>query len=233
MAFDENAGVISYLSLKRSSGALYVFLKVHLRYHDIPKDFFNHFGIWTTVEALVYSADTTNEAEGGFEEACRGLEPIGQFLESLGFLDDQTAAELDRARSYFALERRFMQGKASVEDIRRTAVLRSFDFRLLHRLIFRLKGWPYDEPVFAGLAKLEEAIEYDDDSTSIARDREAGTFNVLSALCAHGNQELARYGADLVEGAQAAIDILGPRFVAVLQTYHALVPGTVLAPLLA
>ncbi len=211
--------------------SLYAFSKIHFSYHNLPRGLFQHFGLWVTLESLVYSADTLNE-EGGFVGACAGLDSIHDFLDSLGLFDDRLAAELDGARTYFSLEKKYMSGSASLADIRRAATLRSFDFRLLHRVLWRLKKWPEDEVTFQCFETLEEIMEYDDDAASIEKDGESGTFNVVRALAARGPRALAEYCEDLRHGVERSIEILGPRFTALLQVYHALTPETVLTNLM-
>jgi hypothetical protein len=228
MPFDKEAPIVSFSSLDRAGRALYAFSKVHFAYHNLPRGLFQHFGLWVTLESLVYSADTLNE-EGGFSGACAGLHSIRDFLDSLDLFDHSLAAELEGARTYFSLEKNYMSGSASLADIRRAATLRSFDFRLLHRVLWRLKKWPEDEVTFQCFATLEEVMEYDDDAASIEKDGESGTFNVIRALTAHGPRALVDYCEDLVQGVQRSIEILGPRFTALLQVYYALSPETVLA----
>ncbi len=125
-----------------------------------------------------------------------------------------------------------MEGVLSVPEIRQAASLRSFDFRLLHRLLWRLQGWPYEEATFRGFAALEEVIEYDDDAASIEKDRKAGTFNVVCALSGHGHMALVQYCEDLRRGVESSMVLLGTRFIAVVEVLYALSPGTMLAGLL-
>ncbi len=231
MPFDADAAIVSHASLSRSGLTLKAFIKTHLTYHNVVNMFFTHFGTWVTLEGLVYGTDTINE-EGDFEQACNGLDLIREFLESRGLFDGMMAAELAHARDYFSWEKRYMRSKLPVEDIRAAAVSRSFDFHLLHRALWRIQGWPYDETVFQWFSKFEQVMEFDDDSTSIEKDRAAGTFNVVGALSAHGDHEVIRYGDDLIQGVEDAMKALGPRFATMLQVYHAVAPDTILACLL-
>jgi len=230
MPFDQEARLVSYRGLSQAGGALEAFTKIHLHYHNCTREIFTQFGLWSTIEALIYRADTINEGSepGG---AAGDLERVQDLLDSLGLFDDQIAAQLDNGRAYFALEKRVMTGDASLAEVQTAAALRSFDFRLLHRTLWRLKGWPYDEATFHHFAKFEECMEYDDDLRSVRKDEAAGSFNVINALSRHGSRQLRHYCDALAAAVGESLAALGPRFLATLQLYHALSHESLLARL--
>jgi hypothetical protein len=178
---------------------------------------------------MAYEADELNECGGSAEEAEAALKPLTQLLKSQNLLDQRCREQLAHARKYFAFERRYRSGEPwKVADVLRAAALRSFDLRLLHRLLWRTEGWRYLESVFEAFQPFEELMEFDDDRGSVEEDRRARTFNVCVALSEARGKPGERYVRRIREGVAAARTRMGRRYEAMLQKYYSLVPKTVL-----
>lgn len=222
--------VVSFEGLTRAGRALKAFAYLYLPFHELPLDtFFSKFGLWSCVEALAYEADELNEQGSLGGRAKAALKPIERLLKSESLLDPECREQLANARKYFAFERRYRSGLAyNVSDVLQAAAWRSFDFRLLHRLLWRAEGWPYVEGVFEAFRPFEELIEFDDDRGSVEKDRGARTFNVCVALSKVRGNPVERYVRRLGQRVATARNRMGRRYEAMLQKYRSLVPETVL-----
>jgi len=191
--------------------------------------FFEHFGTFVYVEGLVYEADTANEHRGNQQTCAQVLSKLSKYLLRKGLLDLPCREQLDAAMQYFRVEQRLLRGvEPPLSETLSTATKRSFDFKLLHRILFQLNGWGYDEGMFQRFAAFEEILEFDDDCLSRKQDKRAGTFNVINCLAAYGGEAIERYHETLVRVVRSAEQEVGRSYSCLLEQYVNFVPSSIL-----
>ncbi len=176
--------VVSYPSLNRAGRALKAFSLLYLPFYGLSWDaFFSRFGLWAIIEAMFYEADELNEGKRTLRKPEAVLLAVERFLRGQGLFDAKCRAELANAEKYFSFERSFRRrAPYTGAEVLKAAALRSFDFRLLHRLLWKTMGRCYDERVFLAFHAFEELMELDDDLPSLEKDTRERTFNVCAAL---------------------------------------------------
>lgn len=221
--------MVDFHSLIKAGRALKAFTYLYLPYHSESSDLlFQHFGVFSFLEALAYSADEVNEHAGGSKLVSRRLSKLSSFLEQQNLLDTQCMSLIMDARRYYMMERRFSLGGLSYSGLITAIGYRSYDFRLLHRVMYQLKGMPYDEKVFEAFAPFEQIMELDDDRMSASSDSEKGTFNSWNGLISVSKDTLISYVRDLRMAVSNVSNILGRSYHLMLNTYYKLVPASLL-----
>ena len=222
--------MVSASSLGRSGRVHKAFCHLYLSFHRLPIEFFfDHFGTFAYVEGLVYEADTANERLGGERTPTEAVAELVGYLSRKGLLDARCRNQLTLAIEYFQFENKLLSNTGySLEDATRAASIRSFDFRLLHRIVFQLNSWVYDEDMFQRFAVFEELMEFDDDCQSCARDERANTFNIVNCLAEHGQEALTSYVGNLVVAVRLAEKQGGGSFSRLLSRYTEFVPNSAL-----
>lgn len=193
-----HAPAVSFAALDRARGTLEDFARTYLPLHDLnPADIVRFLPELAFVEAMIYAMDEDNERQAArlgpdpsewcfeSETALRGV------LHARGLLDDEVGFHLDAGKAYWALERSICRAMLSGERLDEAEVLRahelkSFDYRLLNCLLYKLAGTTA-EPA------LEQFLRVDEVLTDIADDlydyevRE----NVARASCANSSTRVA------------------------------------------
>jgi hypothetical protein len=223
--------MVSSTSLARSARVHKAFCYLYLPFYHLPIEcFFEHFGTFVYVEALVYEADSNNEIPGSRRLCAQTLSKLSQYLSERRLLDSPCRQQLNAAIQYFRVERKVLRGiEPSLSETLITAAKRSFDFKLLHRILFQLNGWTYDEEIFRRFAAFEEVLEFDDDCLSRTEDRHAGTFNVINRLAAYGSQAIERYYETLLKMVRSAEREVGRSYSCLIEQYVKFVPSSILA----
>ena len=202
------AATVSFRALNRARTTLDDFVKSYFPLHSLsPTAFFQWLPIFTFVEATIYRLDELNE-----DQALRGLRsPPPAFKDAweelLGVLDEQDLldarirSELEHGRKYWERERNvcacLLDGKAagtciSADMVHATSMDKSFDYRVLHLILFRLLEKPYDEPLLALLRVNEHLVDMADDLFDYEGDVGRNAFNILRVY-------VAMYGKDAPE----------------------------------
>lgn len=199
----QNLETVSFCALSRSRTTLEDFVQSYFPYHklSIPQDFFKYFDVLVWVEATIYQLDEHNEQICSAlneitidQHVADGLQTISSVLTALGFLDARIAAELSKGRSYWQLERELCSvfGQAShalqhQQAIDATLVIqahesKSFDYRVLNLLLFKLQSKPYDQVLLDFLFVDELLVDIADDLVDYEDDVLANSFNIFRAF---------------------------------------------------
>jgi hypothetical protein len=130
----------------------------------------------------------------------RQRQAIAALLDAEGLLDEAILLELDHLVEYAQLEHRLVRAaQPSRADWERACALRTSDVRMLHRVLVRMLGRPYDESVFRLMWPLEAIMDLELDLEDYPRDVASGAFNTLALLerIAGGGQAFAQMQAQL------------------------------------
>mmetsp|Transcript_3962 Transcript_3962/g.9991 ORF Transcript_3962/g.9991 Transcript_3962/m.9991 type:complete len:323 (+) Transcript_3962:134-1102(+) len=206
----ERSPTISFHALRRARTTVEDFVKSYFFYHElhVPEDFFKYFDILTFVEATIYQMDEINEArchDGASEDSALPGEPqLRAVLASQGLMDKRLKAELDAGLEYWRQERRLckamrarsrlqacrrMMGRSieeegctfTLEEVHACSLSKSFDYRVLNLLLYRLTGREYDEALLEFLRVDEHLVDINDDLVDYEEDIFANSFNIFRA----------------------------------------------------
>ncbi|MCL5421124.1 MAG: hypothetical protein M1461_01440 [Nitrospirae bacterium] len=220
---------IDYHSLSKASRALKAFSLLYLPFHNESIEFFfHHFGLFSFLEASVYLADETNEDNKARPLINQSLSLLRSFLRQQNLLDTQCKALLVNAKQYYDIEQRFIDGKYNYDKVLAANTYRSYDFRLLHRIMYQIKKRQYDEDVFNAFIPFEKMMELDDDRVSSIQDHEKRTFNIWNALMSISQDKLISYICDLRSAISKSENAMGKSYRSMLATYYQLVPASLL-----
>ncbi|KAG2490904.1 hypothetical protein HYH03_010817 [Edaphochlamys debaryana] len=192
---------VSFKALQRAKSTLEDFAKSYFPYLGLKlEDFFRFLDVLVWVEASIYQLDEDNEAltgRGGRDmtAAEAGITRIGQVLRQQGLWDERLEAELQAGLRYWALEQELCArllaaprpfaapAPLSAEEVLRCHEAKSFDYRVLCLLLFRLSGRPYDESLLAFLRVDEMLVDMSDDLCDYEDDVLANSFNIFRCYC--------------------------------------------------
>lgn len=110
-----------------------------------------------------------------------------EMLKSEDLIDDHIKLELEKGKTYWSMERRLCQDllsgkKVNVDDVFAASENKSFDYRLLNMLLYKLTNRPYDVKVFEFLFYNEHLVDIHDDLFDYEDDVLKGSFNVFRML---------------------------------------------------
>ncbi|KAL3154541.1 hypothetical protein ABBQ32_013999 [Trebouxia sp. C0010 RCD-2024] len=142
--------------------------------------------------------DEDNEklcGQGGQEDKhiLTGEKAVLDVLRQKGLLDQRLTAELAKGKHYWANERRLcrdMLGAQAdpaqsvgfdLQDVHRTSEGKSFDYRVLNLMLFKLTKRPYDEALLRFLFVDEHLVDIGDDLVDYEDDVLANSFNIYRA----------------------------------------------------
>ena len=218
--------VLSYRALERARTTIDDFTTFYLPLHGLTlSTFFRHLPLLVFTEASIYQLDEENEDY--VAARCTSITPpslsTGSGSTLLGILGDHgllsevVLTELAAGEEYWGLERRLCDrmngGKpVSERDVMQASSLKSFDYRLLHRLLIHLvrsenmhfktmcspeavvdevgnveSHSEYDTELFEFLRVDEQLVDIMDDLFDYENDVAKGSFNVLRGLV-HASQ---------------------------------------------
>eukprot|EP00873_Tetraselmis_striata_P019488 jgi/Tetstr1/439752/TSEL_028166.t1 len=188
----ERSPTISFHALRRARTTVEDFVKSYFFYHElhVPEDFFKYFDILTFVEATIYQMDEINEArchDGASEDSALPGEP--QLRAGLEYWrQERRLCKAMRARSRLQACRRMM-GRSieeegctfTLEEVHACSLSKSFDYRVLNLLLYRLTGREYDEALLEFLRVDEHLVDINDDLVDYEEDIFANSFNIFRA----------------------------------------------------
>lgn len=175
-------------SIVKSARVIPNFVRCYFPLNDLATDdLLKYFPILVVIESAVYEIDAESEAaiKAGACVAPRfggRLRRLWRVIEEFGLADPKINALLADGARYWRLEWRIMCRLVRWEDIRRAAELRSFDIRILHRLLFRMLRREYDEDLFSVAWPLELIADLEDDLRQYHEDVEQDAFNIYRAI---------------------------------------------------
>lgn len=198
-----HAPAVSFAALDRARGTLDDFARTYLPLHNLaPVEIVRFLPELAFVESMIYEMDEDNErraarlgpdpSEGRFESegALLGV------LHARGLLDDDVRFHLDCGKAYWALERSICRAMLRGERLDESEVLRahelkSFDYRLLDCLLYKLTA-SAAEPTLGHFLRVDELLtDIADDLYDYEDDVVHGSFNVYRCFIHACGAELA------------------------------------------
>ncbi|XP_078440241.1 ATP synthase subunit B [Wolffia australiana] len=118
------------------------------------------------------------------EEKLISFNPLLLLLQGLGLLTERIEAELRLGLEYWYLERKLCLSLAAkseilLEDVMRAMHLKSFDYRVLHLLLYQLNNEKVNELHMEFLSVSELLVEISDDLYDYEEDVIENNFNIL------------------------------------------------------
>ncbi|KAF8115789.1 hypothetical protein N665_0025s0237 [Sinapis alba] len=179
-------------AMKRANSTLEDFSRSYFMFHQLeisePQSIFRYLPVLSFTESYIYQMDALNEKIVS-ESACEfqvnrsshglntesrvlfetdPLKPLGDLLEREGLLTQRIRQEFKSGKEYWALERKLChalsnKNKICVEDVMRAIHLKSFDYRVLNLLLYKLRGVEVNELHMEFLSVSEFLVEVADD----------------------------------------------------------------------
>ncbi|XP_044324684.1 uncharacterized protein [Triticum aestivum] len=169
-----------------------------------PHSVFKFLPLLSFTESYIYQLDASNEdslllvpdnnsSSTVLERKIQGssqmslsdmLDPLDNFLQCQGLMTDQLRNELKSGIQYWSLERKLCQAlsrndKISIEDVMEAIHLKSFDYRVLNLMMYRLTGQQVNDLHMEFLSVSEFLVEICDDLYDYEDDVVNNTFNIL------------------------------------------------------
>lgn len=172
---------VSFHAIEKTSSTLQGLVDVYFPFYGLkPKDFFRFFPVLVYIESTIYQIDEEYEANimnDNFVSPHWGN--LTSILDEKKLLDDKIQQELDNAKIYYGLERKTCSGKPfTYEDILLAHRHKAYDYRVLHRLLYKLRNVPYDEPVIHAFTLGEMMADVEEDIRQYADEVAKNSFNV-------------------------------------------------------
>lgn len=196
---------LSHYGLRKAAPFLGLLARYVFPFHGLAvEDFFTYAPTLTFIESTIYQLDDYLERshrglEGDHAQAFRAVrDTIAALLDEVGCLDDRLAALLDDIVHYCELESRLMAPGAVPDeaDLLRASALRTIDLRILHHVLFRLRGVDYDEGLLAFFRPVEARWDIEEDLDQYADDVREDNFNIYRMYArAYGAEAPARLRA--------------------------------------
>jgi len=183
---------VSTRAIGKSGRVLYAFSEFYLPCYERDRMwFFLNYEAFASVSALVYDVDDVVENRDRMELWTKGIDSLGEYLASRKAVDSHVFQLLQNARDYYLFEQRSLKSPTEFtrDDLREAIRIRSFDFRIMHRVLAQSCAVDYNESLFAWFHSFEVLMEIEDDLQSVREDEERETFNYycLSKRLLHGN----------------------------------------------
>lgn len=182
--------LVSYEAMQKAARIIKYVYQFYFPIHGLSsEDICTYYPTLTSVEATIYQADlimesgqSTNITPEEHEDNNRNLnilkDTLLTLLKELDFYDLTIANELARGEEFIKLENKIMVGGViKYPEVMRVAELRSSDVRLLHLILFRLIGKPYDEKLLSLVWPVEVIADIEDDFSSYADDVATERYN--------------------------------------------------------
>ncbi|WZZ22707.1 hypothetical protein YC2023_124094 [Brassica napus] len=194
-------------AMKRANSTLEDFSRSYFMFHQLeisePQSIFRYLPVLSFTESYIYQMDALNEkivrksacesqvncSSHGWNSESRvlfetdPLKPLGDVLQREGLLTQRIQQEFESGKEYWALERKLChalsnKNKICVEDVMRAIHLKSFDYRVLNLLLYKLRGVEVNELHMEFLSVSEFLVEVADDLYAFD-DVLENSFNVL------------------------------------------------------
>ncbi|KAJ0265974.1 ATP synthase subunit B [Hirschfeldia incana] len=206
---EKDQGVVAMVGLdamKRANSTLEDFSRSYFMFHQLeisePQSIFRYLPVLSFTESYIYQMDALNEkivseSQVNMQSSSHGwnvesrvlfetdpLKPLGDVLEREGLLTQRIQQEFKSGKEYWALERKLChallnKNKICVEDVMRAIHLKSFDYRVLNLLLYKLRGVEVNELHMEFLSVSEFLVEVADDLFDYEDDVLENSFNVL------------------------------------------------------
>ncbi|KAG7554795.1 hypothetical protein ISN44_As11g009970 [Arabidopsis suecica] len=188
----EVVAMVGLDAMKRANSTLEDFSRSYFMFHRLdinePQSIFRYLPVLSFTESYIYQMDALNEKIVS-ESACGSqviysshgwnaesrvlfetepLKPLGDLLEREGLLTQRIQQEFKSGEEYWALERKLChalsnKNKICLEDVMRAIHLKSFDYRVLNLLLYKLRREEVNELHMDFLSVSEFLVEVADD----------------------------------------------------------------------
>ncbi|XP_028755165.1 uncharacterized protein LOC114758699 isoform X2 [Neltuma alba] len=206
---DENLAMVGLDSMEDANSTLEDFCRSYFMFHGLdvckPQSIFKYLPILSFTESYIYQLDRMNEkllqtptngesvSGGKYEKvtplliSCISKNPFGPLATLLGhkgLLTHRIREELRQGEEYWGLERKLCHALANkeeilVEDVMKAIHLKSFDYRVMNLLLYKLRGEKVEELHMEFLSVSEFLVEVADDLYDYEDDVLENNFNVL------------------------------------------------------
>ncbi|CAA7401657.1 unnamed protein product [Spirodela intermedia] len=205
---DEGFPLIGLHAMQRANSTLEDFCRSYFMFHGMeaedPHSIFRFLPVLSFTESYIYQLDIINEKSLclSVDEENRSGKSIGNqtnipsefkfisfdplifFLEQHGLLTERIKRELELGLEYWSLERKLCQRLTSktkilLEDVMKAMRLKSFDYRVLHLLLYQLRDEQVNELHMEFLSVSEFLVEISDDLYDYEDDVIENSFNIL------------------------------------------------------
>ncbi|GIL64075.1 hypothetical protein Vafri_18050 [Volvox africanus] len=189
---------ISFKAMQRARATIEDFSRSYFPYVglSLPDDFFKYLDVLVWVEATIYQLDEDNEqlTETGLidhQPTAAGIKGICAVLSQQELMDEAVQRELQQGLRYWLLEqdicRRLLHAPRPLQtsaqltaaEVLECHAAKSFDYRVLCLLLFRLTKKPYDEALLSFLRLDEMLVDISDDLVDYEDDVLANSFNIF------------------------------------------------------
>ncbi|XP_010239972.1 uncharacterized protein LOC100837836 isoform X1 [Brachypodium distachyon] len=208
----QDVPMIGFDAMMRANSTLEDFCRSYFIFHGLdvnkPQAVFKFLPFLSFTESYIYQLDASNEDSLHFvpgENSSTVLEmkkevsseislsdkldSLDNLLQCQGLMTDQLRNELKSGIQYWSLERKLCQAllrndKISIEDVMKAIHLKSFDYRVLNLMMYRLTGQQVNELHMEFLSVSEFLVEISDDLYDYEDDVINNTFNILRMFAA-------------------------------------------------
>lgn len=215
---------ISYHAMVKAEKTLQPFVTYYFHLHGLTEaDFMKYLAVLTYTEATIYQIDEEYELNVGKEGfKSRHEQILFEILERKGLLDDKIRQEFANGIIYYGLEHKMCSGRPFVyEEIVKANMFKCYDFNILHRLLFKLLGKPYDENMLSGIWIDEMLVDVEDDIRQYQDDMRRNVYNTYRMLVKlygkEGKKKLEEYVANLMKQIGDKVAQAPPEMAAKLQ----------------
>ncbi|XP_019084370.1 PREDICTED: uncharacterized protein LOC104708068 [Camelina sativa] len=179
-------------AMKRANSTLEDFFRSYFLFHRLdinePQSIFRYLPVLSFTESYIYQVIIYSEygwnAESRALFEADPLKPLEDLLEREGLLTQRIQQEFKSGEEYWALERELCHAlsnkdKICLEDVMRAIHLKSFDYRVLSLLLYKLRGEEVNELHMDFSSVSEFLVEIADDLFDYEDDVLENNFNVL------------------------------------------------------
>lgn len=184
------APLFSYEAMQSASRIVKDFVyDLYFPVHGLSsKDIFTYCPTLISIESMVYQVDLVAEnakkinvvqtENEDFQTLTIQKHSFLKLLQELDFYDSQIEKQLIMGEEFVKLENKITAGGAiEHSEVVRIAELRSSDVRLIHCILFRLLGKPYDEKLLSLLWSVEVIADIVNDFIDYADDVNKDQYN--------------------------------------------------------
>lgn len=202
----EGMPLVGLDAIERAKSTLEDFVRSYFMFHDVEVhilgSWFKYLPILTFVESYIYQLDAMNEEvltpsrEDSFnaqinlkdvqneQEMTDPFGPLRNALGVRGLMTERINKELRDGMEYWTLERSLCNAASkgteiSIQDAMRALQLKSFDYRVLNLLMYRLTKQQVNECHWDFLSISEFLVEISDDLYDYEEDVLNNNFNIL------------------------------------------------------
>lgn len=181
---DAQADFLSPLALKKAGQVVSEIMDYYAPLHDMTTHEWTELApILLALEAFIYQIDDLVETQvvDMQELGERALGVWQDYLSMHGLADERIQLETSMSLAYWHMEAAMLRGAHLDEhDLRSILYWKSYDYRLLHLVMFRFIGQAYDELLLELCRTTQNGLEIDDDIDDYAKDIASGDLNLLA-----------------------------------------------------